>query len=111
MRNRSRGRSAAKGTQLELRMRPRVLMRAGVVMRMTRHGCRDGGTQLQREWHAVRGHEAGRHVGSKQQQRQQQDASPRALPNFEKLSHASGRGGRPRYGPKFPEGRNDESDE
>jgi hypothetical protein len=33
------------------------------------------------------------------------------LPNFERLSHASGRGGRPRYGPKFPEGRNDESDE
>jgi hypothetical protein len=70
MRNRPGGWNAAKWAHFKLGMR------SGVVMQMSRHFRRDGGTQLQRERYAVGRHEAGRNIGTKQKQRQQQDAGP-----------------------------------
>jgi hypothetical protein len=70
VRKRSSARHAAEGTQFKLRMR------SAVVMQMTRHFRRDGGTQLQRKGYAVGRHEADGHIGTKQKQGQQQDAGP-----------------------------------
>ena len=70
MRNRSGAGNAAKWAQFKLRMR------SGVVMLMGRHSRCDGGTQLQRERYAVRRHEAGGHIGTKQKQGQHEDAGP-----------------------------------
>lgn len=107
MGNWSRGRNAAKRTQFELRMcpcvimRPRLIMRPCVIMRpwvitrprvmmhMGRHARNGGGTEFQREGHAVRRHKAGGNIGAKQKQGQHQDAGPRtSSPKFENLSHA-----------------------
>ena len=90
MRNRSRARNAAERTQFEF------CVRSAVVMQMDGHSRHGGRTQLQRKGYAVRGHEADRNIGTKQQQGQQQDAGPAAsLPKFKTLSHSSSRGGYP----------------
>jgi hypothetical protein len=104
MRNRPGARNAAKRTKFEIRVGSRVVMCMG---RHARHGR---GTQLQRKRYAVRRHEAGRDIGTKQKQGQQQDAGPRAsLPKFRNLSHSSGRGRHLRQWPELPERRNAES--
>ena len=70
MRKGACSRNAAKGTQFKLGMRP------GVVMQMGRHSRHGGGTELQGKGHAVRRHEAGGNVRTKQEQGQQEDTGP-----------------------------------
>ena len=53
-----------------------MVVRSRMVMQMTRHPCRGGGTQFQRKRHALGRHEAGRNIGTEQQQGQQQYAGP-----------------------------------
>jgi hypothetical protein len=53
-----------------------VIVRSRMGMQVGGHARRCGGTEFQGEWHAGRRHEAGRHIGTKQEQGQQQDAGP-----------------------------------
>ena len=74
MRNRSGGRSAAKRTSLEIGMRARMMVQ--MRGRHLRHPHHPGGTQFKRKRYAACRHKAGRNIGAKQQQGQQQDAGP-----------------------------------
>jgi len=77
LRYRSRARRAAKRARFEVCVRCRMaVMQSWVVMQMAGHPSRRGGTELQREWHAVRRHEAGGNIGTENQQGQQEDAGP-----------------------------------